>query len=619
MRTLCSQSFASGHPELSGQPSIMVRRMQRPKEHVTDDRGDAILRAALAEWAVNRIEKDYGSDYLIEAFRDRKATGLKLNAQLKSSTVTAYSTDGTFISEKLDMEAAEYLAQCVQQPTFLFHADVEKGQLYWSAIQLDAKVLDSLENRKTKSLTVRIPTANKLPQEWNRFLRDIAAAQMTTLLRGLLIADDTDFVEAMRNQRLEKKDKAAESLQEKADRMKLQTAYEIFQTGNYQESKRRILEVIGNPGASIHARFNATVQLGDVEWTILVKSGLPQIRAAEQRLQTGRDLVAIATNGPKHLKLLALMSRTSGEFAVIVHTHHGLLMNWKAHRDNGRDPLWTAVLTSRLNAGLESQRRKYNQYLRLVRIATRSPYRLQAKSSLVNIVRETCGSILVMASCGLEDLAQDYRRSAYQLLRMAEALATEDNDDDVLLSISMVARILEGPVAGELSEWSRTIIERWPQGNEYRIRAEIFASHDALRKRGVRLDGDVVTTERQIMENMLTGYGINPSSEPWPRYIAQAVKDADLGRALKGCEHTFITPGRMPEILFRVGLELAGPKFIHCTLHKYGIGGNDLDTVNAAFTSKYCNGCKDKSPRPADWVYDHHFQDVENERWGNEF
>ena len=88
--------------------------MQRPKEHVTDDRGDAILRAALAEWAVSRIEKDYGSDYLIEAFRDRKATGLKLTAQLKSSTVTAYSTDGTFISEKLAIEAAEYLSQCLQ-------------------------------------------------------------------------------------------------------------------------------------------------------------------------------------------------------------------------------------------------------------------------------------------------------------------------------------------------------------------------------------------------------------------------------------------------------------------------------------------------------------------------
>lgn len=111
--------------------------------------------------------------------------------------------------------------------------------------------------------------------------------------------------------------------------------------------------------------------------------------------------------------------------------------------------------------------------------------------------------------------------------------------------------------------------------------------------------------------------GIDPSSEPWAGLIEIAIKDHDLGRVLRGCEHTFITPGIMPAILRNVGLELAGPKVLHCTLHGYKVEGRDLDTVNAEFTSRYCNSCKDKSSRPADWVYSHEFQDQENARWMN--
>src|SRR5262249_20668129 len=103
--------------------------MRRPEEHITDSRGDSLLREVFAQWGVNRLEMDYGSDYVIEVFRNTESTGLFINAQLKSSTVTAFSADGTFISQELKIKAAEYLARCLQQPTFLLHADVENRQL----------------------------------------------------------------------------------------------------------------------------------------------------------------------------------------------------------------------------------------------------------------------------------------------------------------------------------------------------------------------------------------------------------------------------------------------------------------------------------------------------------
>jgi hypothetical protein len=169
---------------------------------------------------------------------------------------------------------------------------------------------------------------------------------------------------------------------------------------------------------------------------------------------------------------------------------------------------------------------------------------------------------------------------------------------------------------GQISDWARSLVEeRWPAGNEYRGAADQIQFNIRQRKAGIRLDGDIVTTERQIIENLLSAAGYDPSAEPWPALIELAIKDHDLGRALKGCEHTFITPGPMPSLLRRMGLELAGPKVLHCTLHRYRVQGKELDTVNEQFTMQYCNHCTDRSPRLPEWVYGHEFQDAENEKW----
>jgi hypothetical protein len=144
--------------------------VKRPEQHVTDSDADAIFQGVFSEWSVNGSQRDYGWDYVVEVFRNKESTGFLFNGQLKGSRHTAYSADGSFISQELDLDPAHYLARQLRQPTFLFHADVEAKKLFWCAIQLDQKVLEILEHRKAKSLTVRIPTANVLPDRFDQFL-----------------------------------------------------------------------------------------------------------------------------------------------------------------------------------------------------------------------------------------------------------------------------------------------------------------------------------------------------------------------------------------------------------------------------------------------------------------
>ena len=124
--------------------------MKRPEQHETDSEADAIFRTAFAEWAVTPSERDYGWDYVVEFFEEHESTGMLFTGQLKGSRHTEYSADGSFISQVLEQDSADYLARQLQQPTFLFHADVNAKKMFWSAIQLDQKVLAAIEKGDTK-------------------------------------------------------------------------------------------------------------------------------------------------------------------------------------------------------------------------------------------------------------------------------------------------------------------------------------------------------------------------------------------------------------------------------------------------------------------------------------
>lgn len=581
--------------------------MIRPEQHITDDKGNALFHEIFVEWAVNGSKRDYGWDYVVEVFRNHQGTGLLLSAQLKSSLHTRYSADGTFISQVLEKDAADYLARQLRLPTFLFHADMVAKKLFWTAIQLDQKALKGLDNQETESLTVRIPTANVLPGGFDRFLLDLSKAQTVLVNRILMGIKPFEFAAAMASQPVERLTEVAEDMHEKAFHVEMNAAHQKHRAGDLSAAMTALKKVVEGSKASgyLEIHFNSVLQLGELEVLQLMQSDSPQALTADKRLSIAQELCSIAVRKPKYLHLFAQITRRAAEVDVAAHKTFGLLMSWTAHKKRGEDPLWLAVLSYQLQGSLTEVHQKYNRALRLARATAKSPFRWVASRPIASLALPIITLAAVLDGAELREPALVYRQSAFDLLKFSAAIATENQSMDELWSAVVQARMLEREKDGPIFSWIRSIISDWPATSEYRKSAEQLLQRTIDRMDGTEFEGDIQTTPRQIIYNFLTSSGIDPTSEPWAALVDLAVKDHDPTRVLIECRNKTVMqhPLLGDQMLVRLGLERANPKMIGCSLHRFGLVGAALDEINLQFKNRHCDSCAEKSPHPPGWNY----------------
>ncbi len=580
--------------------------MKRPEQHETDSAADAIFRAAFSKWAITPSERDYGWDYMVEFFKDHESTGVIFAAQLKGSRHTKYSTDGSFISQTLEKDAAEYLARQLRQPTFLFHADVGANKLFWSAIQLDDKVIKALESGETDSLTVRIPTVNCLPDNIEKFVEQLTRAEAIRVSRILLNTTPFEFAEAMKAQPVERQTEVAEDFHEKAFLVEMNVAFRQHQENNVEAAMSTLQKVIGAAASVgyIEVQFNAVLQLGEIELLGIRRSEKPQSLAPAKQLETANELCRIARRYPKHLHIAAQIFRRAAELTVAVHDASASLTIWQAHDRRGEDPLWTAVLWFKVQQRLAAVHRCFNRALRLARATAKSPYRWVSSRPVAEIALSIGTLGKVLKAGGFEKESLVYDQSAFDLIRFSAAIAFENQSIDELYNAVLQATILEREKDGRVFSWIRSIINEWPEDTEYRKNAEFLLQRAKERMDGAEFEGDLLASPRRTIYNFLSSAGIDPMVEPWAALVDLAVKDDDPTRVLIECSHKNVMHHPLSDPnLVRLGLERANPKIVVCTLHHYGVGGAALDDINIEFKKEFCDSCPDRSPRPDGWNF----------------
>jgi Domain of unknown function (DUF4365) len=204
----------------------------RPDQHDTDKKGQALLRSFFADagWEVTQIVEDYGRDFEIEVFREKKTTGILFNVQLKSTEQPSYSAKNEFMSVELEVPNAHYLAVELETPSILIQADVTQKRLFWSAPQLDAALLNALATKRNgQTCTARVPTMNELPATKDKLLDTVTNLLTMLAARRLIQTDTREFVAATTS--MAESSRLKQELRDKADVLEIMDA-QAYPGGN---------------------------------------------------------------------------------------------------------------------------------------------------------------------------------------------------------------------------------------------------------------------------------------------------------------------------------------------------------------------------------------------------
>jgi hypothetical protein len=582
--------------------------LRRPRQHVTDDRGYTQLRAVFDSvgWTVNPIEHDYGIDYEIEVFRGGGTTGITFRAQLKSSEASPYSADRTFLSQPLTVPQARYLAEELHVPVILFHADVVASGTFWIAPQLDPDLKSRLRTRRSRSgdITIRIPTANRLPATLDALAQAVATAETVSAARIVTDTPIPDFVDAMDQQGPAQRSATLLGLLERAQALRVREAHRLVIERKLDEAAQLIAAVLGDPGASIEAKFSAILVDEMVQAERIGRAPGGDEPYHRMMLATAMRLRALTRRGPPHLKFYASIQKRAAELDWLIHRDWGMSLAI-AGQPADADPIWLAQLRFRRAHLGRTINEKYRQSMRLISYASTYRYRASLVQPILRVGEALLPLRIRFRHEGQEEAAVRITTAVFEICKLVAAFAREAGDDESLVSIASAAAMAASADDGPENRWAIDLAQSIRSVDD-RAAALSFIEKAARGRRGERDPRAKRADARQLYENMASALGVditNPT-DPVAAFLRIAIADADPTRVLRGCKHSIaLLRGWNLPLAERMGLLTARPKAIVCLLHRYSREGLSLDAVFASFKGEFCDKCPDRTPHDANWEY----------------
>jgi hypothetical protein len=583
----------------------------KPPQHDIDNAGKRILRGALEPlgWIVNEVQKDYGIDFNVQVFDGISPTGMWFHIQLKSHQAPDYSSDRTFISEPIEIDHVRHFANELQQPMFLVVADVGSKQLYWHCLQLDAKLMQRLDEAPhQETITVRVPTIQYLPGTEPQFFTALRLSNNVLANRQLTRSSTADFAESLKYSGSPSRILA--SMQDKGDVLRLQKISDLFHEGKFPEARQRTTILLTDPDASVQTKFWASIQEHSIDFRELVASGKPQELIAKSHLDHATSLMKISAHGPKPFKFYSLVDKRAAELECLTYENFRLALLQRAHLRQGGNPMLLLNIYVRRAWLARAINKKYNQCVRLAQYAAKSddPWLLgRALMGVTNALSVYLGTLRIE---GQSETEHAYARSALQICKLAAWISAQTNDENGIGMAVIGALVTVNSEDTETYKWAK-------QTAELIVNEEICESaresivNATQRWKGEKVEGDIESdTVWQALQNMATERGVDISDEnaPLVKALRIAVRDDNFDRVLSECEHLVISYGAIgPNALLinqLFNMRTACSKVVNCKLHNFHVEGRDLDSAYAEFKKVHCSTCPDQKPRPEGWSFD---------------
>ncbi|MBN1916057.1 DUF4365 domain-containing protein [Candidatus Dojkabacteria bacterium] len=163
-------------------------------------------------------QHDYGIDGQLQIFnatiKGKQHSGIYYHVQIKGEEVLKLNKDKSYIKYPLSLRDARSLLEITKMPTAFILVDTTSRECYWFDLQTNdmfkqnyqksiSKYLKAKKKVEDPSITISIPTANKLPSTWDELLsyfknaatslskrENISSLKSMSLDKALLEIDD---------------------------------------------------------------------------------------------------------------------------------------------------------------------------------------------------------------------------------------------------------------------------------------------------------------------------------------------------------------------------------------------------------------------------------------------
>ena len=402
----------------------------------------------------------------------------------------------------------KYLATELNTPTILLHADVVQKRLFWHALQLDRDLDAGLaQANDNAALTVRISTNNALPQTVDALLEALARAGAVFAARAMSTVSGKEFYRTFTG-----RDNAAllRELNAKSDLLSLAEAERLWFDG--PDAARALLErLLADPRASVQTKFTAELMSEPLEVRSRQKAGAPDQQLASVDHESALRLCDLAKDGPKYLRLFALIRRTAAEFNALLYEDWGLYLNWKAH-ESGGDALWRAQIQLQRAALADHLARKHRQCIRITNLGLRSPHRWALGDAVGRLSHAVMKFATQARAQGYQQAAEDLEQHAFEICKVEARCASEAGDEAAVTTAATNALIISSDPDSETCRWA---IETMKQVKEERHqeRFALLLDHGRRRRAGEEFPDDFKTTSAQIYQIMANAMGIDLTDE----------------------------------------------------------------------------------------------------------
>jgi hypothetical protein len=533
--------------------------MKRPEQHVTADKGVTQVRTGFESfgWTVEPIVKDYGADLNVEVFASGETTGVTFKVQVRSSESTSYSQDGTYVSEQVSKPNAKYWTAELRTPVVLVHADTKSQQSFWTLPQLDKSILRFLEESDKDTISVHIPTANRLSDTADQLMESLAQAETVLAARCMTGTTVPAFLQAIEG-RIDT-EQVFSALKNKTDALGVARAEALIASGPLDQVIADMARAISDTNATAENRFWAVLVLERAEVIKALKEGRmadhPQIQ-----MSVCVRLKEVSRHGPHHLKFYSLIAKLAAQLYVLTSRESMLYLNDKINRASQGDRFWESVLRIERARLTRAIVRKFEQCLRVIGYSLNSDSLGALPHAMMRVIMGITPFVHRLKD---EDqaAADAWVKSTFAISRLVAEVALLTGDEDTAGWAAGHAAVVVLGGTTEISMWAEGVIQKIKDRSKQVYFAENL--REALEIPSKVHQELAIAEEQEIYRRMAEAQGINlmDPNDPVGRIVNIGMADFDPTRVLRNCQHLFVTIGSTGLPGEWLSLPTAGSKF----------------------------------------------------------